>query len=318
MKGNSVTHEQNAPGGSTPVRRRSALPREARIISGERNDLFHGFQTEPDPAPTMIAPPAGGKKKPKTQKRRRRKTSAIIIGIIGELLITFGIIVAGFIAWQLWWTTFLAKQVQNEWLDDFARLAGKSPAVAAEPMKKDPPPFTLSPKHGETFGVIHLPTMGKFATRTISQGTSNWDILDHGGYGHYETTAWPGEIGNFSVAAHRRGNGDALWFVEKINPGDPIIIETADGYYMYRVLDHELVNPDQTRVIAPDPYKAKEAEENGTQVTDTPTRRLITLTTCHPEYGAAQRWIVHGEFEYWIDRSEGMPKELIEMNEKGE
>lgn len=104
-----MTHEQNVSDGTMPVRRRSALPREARIKTRDQDDLFHGFQTEPDPAPTMIVASAGGKKKPKMRTRKKRKTSAIIIGIVGELLITFGIIVAGFIAWQLWWTTFLAK-----------------------------------------------------------------------------------------------------------------------------------------------------------------------------------------------------------------
>lgn len=162
----------------------------------------------------------------------------------------------------------LANQVQSEWLDEFAQQTGKAPAVIAEPVKQDPPPFTLNPRHGELFGVIHFPSFGKAATRTMTEGTTNWDILDHGGFGHYEGTAWPGEVGNFALAAHRRGNGDALMFVEEFKPGDPIIVETADAYYVYRMTDHELVTPDKTRVIQPDPYKAREAEENGTQVTE--------------------------------------------------
>lgn len=218
--------------------------------------------------------------------------------------------------WQLWWTSVVANQVQSEQLDDFAKLNGTAPTVVAQPVQTDPPPFTLNPGHGQMFGVVHFPSFGKAATRTMTEGTTNWDILDNGGFGHYEGTAWPGEIGNFSMAAHRRGNGDALMFVEEFEPGDPIIVETADAFYVYRMTDHELVTPDKVRVVSPDPYKAREAEENGTQVTESPSKRLITLTTCHPQYTSTHRWIVHGELDYSILRSEGMPKELLEMNAK--
>ncbi|WP_455951733.1 class E sortase [Arcanobacterium haemolyticum] len=311
-----MTHEPETPGEIVPPRRRSALPREARIYTGTQ-PAVNTDQNLTQARRAAKFPPVGvpeSQSQPKPPHKKRNILSAII-GVIGELLITFGLIVAGFIVWQLWWTSILANQAQTELLDEFAKKTTAAPTVAAEPVKKDPPPFELNPTHGQMFGVIHFPSFGKSATRSMAEGTTNWDILDHGGFGHYEGTAWPGEIGNFSLAAHRRGNGDALMFVEEFKPGDPIIVETETAYYVYKMTDHELVTPDKTRVIQPDPYQAREAEENGTGIT-APTKRLITLTTCHPQYNATHRWIVHGEFDSWISKSEGMPKELIELNKK--
>ncbi|QRV02261.1 class E sortase [Arcanobacterium phocisimile] len=300
---------------TSPPRRRSALPREARVRTQpnehDGDTLAGTFGFSP-----MVEQNGSMTRAQEPKKRRKKSLFSILLGIIGEILITFGLIVGGFVVWQLWWTSVLANQVQSEQLDDFAKANGSAPSVVAEPVENEPPPFTLNPSHGQMFGVVHFPSFGKAATRTMAEGTTNWDILDHGGFGHYEGTAWPGQVGNFSLAAHRRGNGDALMFVEDFKPGDPIIVETADAFYVYRMTDHELVTPDKVRVVSPDPYKAREAEENGTQVTEAPSKRLITLTTCHPQYTSTHRWIVHGELDYSILRSEGMPKELLEMNAK--
>ena len=43
-----------------------------------------------------------------------------------------------------------------------------------------------------------------------------------------------------------------------------------------------------------------------------PTVASITLTTCHPRYSAAQRYIVHGELEYWAPTGHGYPSEIVE------
>lgn len=53
----------------------------------------------------------------------------------------------------------------------------------------------------------------------------------------------------------------------------------ADGRrYRYAVYARRVVAPDEIGVTHP-----------------VPGRALITLTTCHPEYSAAQRLVVHGE-----------------------
>lgn len=69
---------------------------------------------------------------------------------------------------------------------------------------------------------------------------------------------------------------------------------------MYRVTGHEIVTPDRSDVIAPVPGAPGEA----------PTQRLLTLTTCHPLWSTAERWIVHAALDGWVPRAEGVPAEM--------
>ncbi len=62
----------------------------------------------------------------------------------------------------------------------------------------------------------------------------------------------------------------------------------------------EIVRPDDVGVIAPVPDQPG-AEPNG---------RYLTMTTCHPKYSAAQRYIVHAVLAYWLPTSAGYPEEL--------
>ena len=44
-----------------------------------------------------------------------------------------------------------------------------------------------------------------------------------------------------------------------------------------------------------------------------PDDHYITLTTCHPMFSAAERFVVHGELEYWSPVGNGVPAELLEV-----
>ena len=45
---------------------------------------------------------------------------------------------------------------------------------------------------------------------------------------------------------------------------------------------------------------------------EVPTERWMTMTTCHPEYGNWQRYIVHLKFESWTPKDTGVPAELVD------
>ncbi len=77
---------------------------------------------------------------------------------------------------------------------------------------------------------------------------------------------------------------------------------TDDAWFVYEVTDHEIVLPTDVDVIAPVPDQPG-VEPNGS---------YITLTSCHPRFSAAQRWIVHGELKYWAPAGHGVPAEMLE------
>jgi sortase A len=113
----------------------------------------------------------------------------------------------------------------------------------------------------------------------------------------------PGEQGNFAVAGHRVGRGSPFLDLDRMRPGDPIVIETAEGWFTYRVLGdpatgdfaspsgipgQHVVTPADVDVIAPVPGGPPDAVATGA---------YLTLTTCHPKYSARQRLIVHAELD---------------------
>ncbi|MBF1665289.1 MAG: class E sortase, partial [Rothia sp.] len=162
------------------------------------------------------------------------------------------------------------------------------------------PPAGLSePGHGEVFGVVYIPKFGSDYQRPATQGTSS-DVLDSLGLGHYEGSAMPGQVGNFSLAGHRQTRGKVLNDIDLLTEGDHIYVRTKDGYYTYTVYSHEIVQPDQVEVIEPVPGQPGVA----------PTERLLTLTTCHPRYGDTERYIVHARLESWRPAAAGAPAEI--------
>jgi sortase A len=134
----------------------------------------------------------------------------------------------------------------------------------------------------------------------IAEGVSLPQVLNRGMVGHYVGTEGPGRIGNFATAGHRTTYSKPYNRVAELQDGDWLIVETAQYYFIYEVSGREIVYPEDTRVIWPVPNE-KDA---------IPTERIITLTTCHPMFSAAQRYIIWGKMIYWADKNEGTLAEL--------
>ena len=130
-------------------------------------------------------------------------------------------------------------------------------------------------------------------------------MLDKGAFGHYEGTAFPGEVGNFATAAHRQTYGAPMRDVDELEAGDPIILETKDAYLVYYMTESSIVSPGQVDVIAPDPKNPSKPQQKATE-------RYLTITTCHPPFVSNERWIVHAKFSHWVDRKDGIPQELAQ------
>lgn len=120
------------------------------------------------------------------------------------------------------------------------------------------------------------------------------------GIGHYPQTQMPGDVGNFAIAAHRSANGGGMHLINTFQLGDPIYVQTADGYYTYRFRELQYVEPSAVEVLAPVPNDPAAK----------PTDRIISLITCNPLYSTAERVIAYGVFESWQPTSAGPPAEL--------
>ena len=245
------------------------------------------------------------------ERNSRRKGSSFgwqVVGVLSEVLISFAIICALYIAWQMWWT---GAQSEHNQIETRQSTSWQNPKTGdktkiALPQNGEPPKLS-KPNGGDLVARMYIPRFGNQWERNVVEGTS-LEILSLRGLGHYNETQMPGEIGNFAVAGHRSGYGQPLGDVDILKPGDPIVVRTKDYWFVYKYKSYKIVTPDQGQVIAPNPEHPNEK----------PTKRMITLTTCEPKYSMpTHRWISYGEFSYWAKISDGIPKELSTIDDQG-
>jgi sortase A len=217
---------------------------------------------------------------------------------IGQTFLTLGMVLLLLAAYEVWFTNLVNHRTQHrlttalekQWDD------GDDPTVAAGPAK--PGEKIASLPLGDAFALIYMPDFGTDYVYSVVEGTGVNELNE--GPGHYVGTPLPGAVGNVAIAGHRVGKGSPFLNLDKLKAGSAIVIRTKDYWYTYRVLGdtrtgdpekltslgipgREIVDPTNVGVIAPVPDKP------GAQ----PTRRMLTLTTCHPKFSARQRMVVH-------------------------
>lgn len=258
-------------------------------------------------------PPAEATRHAPRHKSRPRLSA---VGIIGEVLITAGVLVLAFLGWQLWWNDMImagqqskaAAEISQTWIDDerSSRDQAADTPQTTDPRESAPADFgdpvvREAPPSAQSFAVLYVPRFGADYHRSIAEGIGN-NVLNssRSGIGHYPDTQMPGEVGNFALAAHRSANGGGMHLINELQLGDAIYVQTADGYYTYRFRDLEYVAPTAVDVIAPVPHNPDVA----------PVDRFITLTSCNPLLSTAERIIAYGVLEAWQPTSAGPPAEV--------
>lgn len=248
-----------------------------------------------------------------------RRGGASLLALAGELMIIAGAVLGLYVVWQLFYTDVTAAREQDEVLEslDWAyvgpveapAVAGESevpegPTVIAPADRREPDtaPVMEEPVFATTFATMYVPRWGTDYVKPVSEGVTRREILDVLGIGHYPETAMPGALGNFAISAHRTTYGKPFHRIAELVEGDPLVIQTEEAWYVYRVTEDLIVQPHQVEVIAPQPGEPGAA----------PDGRYITLTSCHPMYSAAERYIVHGELEYWAPVGDAVPAEILE------
>lgn len=238
---------------------------------------------------------------------RRGERARGIVRVVGELLITLGLVLLLFVFYEVYVTDWFSAREQ--------RAAGQRLRDRWERRPVGQPPSP--PVDGDGFAELYIPALGQDFRYTVLEGTDARTLSQ--GPGHYGATAMPGERGNLAIAGHRIGRGAPFGDLDRLVACDSMIVETATEWYIYRVLPmreqvvgwnpdadprcggvapiggpytgvvgREIVRPERGEVIFPVPGRPPQALPREQQT------RLITLTTCHPRFSAQQRLIVHG------------------------
>lgn len=232
---------------------------------------------------------------PERPRPPRRGWLLASVGVFGELLITTGLILGLFVAYSLWWTNVMADRAAHRQGDKVRDH------WAAQ---QDKGPGALDTKDG--IGFLHVPALGKGEV-LVEKGTST-SVLNDGVAGYYTDpvkSALPttGKKGNFTLAAHRDGHGAKFHNIDKIHKGDPIVFESKDNWYVYKVYA-TLPETSKFNVNVIDQVP----KESGVKKPG----HYITLTTCTPVYTSRYRYVVWGELERVekVDSDRTPPKEL--------
>jgi sortase A len=145
--------------------------------------------------------------------------------------------------------------------------------LPALPFPVAPPPDDGTTEPRIEIGTIEIPAIG--LTRTIFEGIRQ-TTLDLGP-GHWPGTALPGEIGNVVLAGHRVSSNRDFNQLDRLQPGDEVVMSTLSGRHVYRVTGTEIVLPDAMWIV------------------DQTYERTATLFACHPPGSVRERIVVHLE-----------------------
>ncbi|HLU41034.1 MAG TPA: class E sortase [Microthrixaceae bacterium] len=221
------------------------------------------------------------------------------LGGLGRVLIISGLVVLGFVGYQLWGTGLETARAQGDLTEGLAAGLADEPAedrsdgeevdaatldlaeIAERLAEVDPataPPMPPPPA-GEPLGVIEIPKIG--LEWAIVEGVSKEDLKK--GPGHYPGTALPGQAGNAGIAGHRTTYGAPFNRIDELVPGDEIRVTTPQGRFVYEVIPAP--GQDGQAWYAVPPTRVEVLEDVGDN--------RLTLTACHPKYSARERIIVH-------------------------
>ena len=229
------------------------------------------------------------------------------IRIVGWTAIVSGFLILGFVAQQLFVTTWFAEQHQEalaeeaqehfastdvsevEYVPSASRDATENGTVNASSGEDDPnnegtndgtEPRTLlveeAPPEGEPVAVVRIPSIDRLQEGwTVVEGVGVRDLKN--GAGHMPDTPLPGLPGNAVISGHRTTYGAPFHEVDTLEAGDIIEVDTAVGTHTYAVRELQIVRP--TDVWVTDPRDGS----------------WLTLTTCHPKFSSRRRLIVFAE-----------------------
>jgi sortase A len=230
-----------------------------------------------------------------------------VVGIFGWVLIGLGVLLLLFTAYQIWGTSIqesrtqsgLRTQLQQETNNDAIRRALAQEA-ALDKLPTGPPvaaPRTADPAEGDPIGDIRIPVIG--INQVVVEGTNTPDLRK--GPGHYTGTPLPGQAGNAAIAGHRTTYGHPFYNLDSVKVGDPIVLTTLQGIFVYDTTKSSVVSPSDTSVV------------------DNVLGNQLTLTTCNPRFSATTRLIVDATLAHsQLFPNSGLPTAHLKADPKSQ
>ncbi len=208
------------------------------------------------------------------------------LDIAGRVLVGAGIVLLLFTAYQIWGTSIQEGHTQSALRSTLVQETHNNAlrnaitdANALDRLPTGPPvtaPHTKDPPEGDPVGDIRIPVIG--VNQVVVEGTNTPDLRK--GPGHYIGTPLPGQLGNAAIAGHRTTYGHPFYNLDSVRTGDPIVVTTLQGIFVYHAIRSQVVSPNDTAVL------------------DNAFTNLLTLTTCNPRFSASTRLVVTAQLAH--------------------
>lgn len=204
---------------------------------------------------------------------RRRRSGRIALWSLVMALAVGGV---GLLAYPSV-TGFWADRIQDGLEQEFA-------ALAPDPTGSS---FAVAPAHGDPVTRLRIPKLG--VDVIVVEGVSGNAL--RAGAGHFPESALPGDPnGNVAIAGHRTGYGEPFRHLDRLKPGDKIVLVTPFGSFAYR-----LVKPFDDH---PNPWITHPTDLTVKGITAEP---MLTLITCDPPGTSTNRLIVRAQLVGRVD-----------------
>jgi sortase A len=239
---------------------------------------------------------------PATGTRRPLRRWELFLGVVGRVLIATGLLLLAFVGYQLWGTGIEQAQRQNRLNNEFeALLSAVAPSTTTTTVGPPPssgpavggvsttttltstpattvaPTLVFDPDLGDPVARLEIPRLS--LSQIVVMGVRTSELKT--GPGHFPDTPLPGQVGNAAIAGHRTSYGAPFGDLDRLDPGDELVLTTPVGSFRYLVTGSEVVDPSAVYVLDPrDPQRAE-----------------LTLVTCHPRYSVNQRLIVYATLD---------------------
>ena len=213
--------------------------------------------------------------------RGKRRLGRRAVHWFGISMIAVGLALVGYVGWQFYGTNWTSHREQRE-------VASTLQTQWEKGGEELQPRYVPS---GRASALIRIPRFGSSYVVPVLEGVST-DVLATG-FGHFRSTADPGDVGNYALAAHRVTHGEPLRRMPELRPGDQVVVETVAATYTYEIDTdpNKVVVPfTGVWVLAPVPKNPS----GGPQPAQRAGQRLITLTTCSELFHTDDRMIAFG------------------------
>ena len=195
---------------------------------------------------------------PRARRGPRLVSVRRVVGWSGELLVTLGVLLLLFAAWQLWWTDVVADRAQAaDRADPRGRLRPRHPGAGAA---------TTASRRRSVRTAPSRSCASRGSAATTCARSSRAPAAPCWPWASATTSAprGPGQVGNFAVAGHRTTYGRPFHDVDQLVDGDRVVVETAAaGLRLRGRPSREIVRPGDVEVIAPVPGDPGTAPDRG-------------------------------------------------------